>query len=211
MACLCPAQLASLLKALPAIPTGANLVPAIPVSLLAALMPPSPLTASASATASESAIATASAQASLMANLAAMASFSAAARAAFGVTANASMSATAMASMQASLTANVQSLNAVGPLLQQLMAALASLLNSLLPLSQLLGLLAAAQARFGIDGKAHFTHVNAGTGKAQWPFDTPQFLILNIAVGGDFGGDVDDTIFPVRMEIDHVRVYQKVR
>jgi beta-glucanase (GH16 family) len=67
------------------------------------------------------------------------------------------------------------------------------------------------QARFGIDGKAHFTHVNAGTGKAQWPFDTPQFLILNIAVGGDFGGDVDDTIFPVRMEIDHVRVYQKVR
>jgi beta-glucanase (GH16 family) len=67
------------------------------------------------------------------------------------------------------------------------------------------------QARFGIDGKTHFVHRNAGTGKAQWPFDAPQFLILNIAVGGDFGGAVDDSIFPVRMEIDHVRVYQMAR
>ena len=67
------------------------------------------------------------------------------------------------------------------------------------------------QARFGIDGRTHFTYTNAGTGKAQWPFDSPQFLILNIAVGGDFGGPVDDPIFPVRMEIDYVRVYQKAR
>jgi beta-glucanase (GH16 family) len=67
------------------------------------------------------------------------------------------------------------------------------------------------QARFSIDGKTHFIHRNAGTGKAQWPFDTPQFMILNIAVGGDFGGDVDDSIFPVRMEIDYVRVYQAAR
>jgi len=67
------------------------------------------------------------------------------------------------------------------------------------------------QARFAIDGRTHFVHVNAGTGKAQWPFDGPQFLILNIAVGGDFGGAVDDTIFPVRMAIDYVRVYQRAR
>jgi beta-glucanase (GH16 family) len=67
------------------------------------------------------------------------------------------------------------------------------------------------QARFGIDGKTHFIHKNAGTGKAQWPFDTPQFLILNIAVGGDFGGAVDDSIFPVRMEVDYVRVYQQAK
>jgi beta-glucanase (GH16 family) len=65
------------------------------------------------------------------------------------------------------------------------------------------------EARFGIDGRTHFVHKNAGTGKDQWPFDAPQFLILNIAVGGDFGGAVDDSIFPVTMEIDHVRVYQK--
>jgi beta-glucanase (GH16 family) len=64
---------------------------------------------------------------------------------------------------------------------------------------------------FGIDGQVHFTYPNPGTGPDQWPFDAPQFLILNIAVGGDFGGAVDDTVFPARMEIDHVRVYQKVR
>lgn len=65
------------------------------------------------------------------------------------------------------------------------------------------------QVRFGIDGKSHFTYKNAGTGKAQWPFDAPQFLILNIAIGGDLGGPVDDAIFPVQFEIDYVRVYQK--
>ncbi len=59
--------------------------------------------------------------------------------------------------------------------------------------------------------RVHFVYANPGTGKDQWPFDAPQFLILNIAVVGDFGGAVDDTIFPVRMEIDHVRVYQKAR
>ena len=66
----------------------------------------------------------------------------------------------------------------------------------------------AQQITFGIDGKAHFTYVNAGTGKAQWPFDAPQFLILNVAIGGDLGGPVDDAIFPVKMEVDFVRVYQ---
>jgi beta-glucanase (GH16 family) len=67
------------------------------------------------------------------------------------------------------------------------------------------------ELRFGIDGKVHFVYPNPGTGRDQWPFDAPQFLIINIAVGGDFGGAVDDTIFPVRMEIDHVRVYQKAK
>ena len=66
----------------------------------------------------------------------------------------------------------------------------------------------AQQISFGIDGKTHFVYKNAGTGKAQWPFDAPQFLILNIAIGGDLGGTVDDSIFPVRMEVDYVRVYQ---
>ena len=62
--------------------------------------------------------------------------------------------------------------------------------------------------RFGIDGVAHFEYLNPGTGNARWPFDAPQFLILNIAIGGDLGGKVDDNIFPVHMEVDHVRVYQ---
>ncbi len=67
------------------------------------------------------------------------------------------------------------------------------------------------QMRFGIDGRVHHTFKNAGTGTAQWPFDTPEFLILNIAVGGHLGGPVDDSIFPVQMEVDDVRVYQAPR
>jgi hypothetical protein len=34
-------------------------------------------------------------------------------------------------------------------------------------------------------------------------------MILNLAIGGDLGGTVDDDIFPVRMEVDYVRVYQR--
>ena len=65
--------------------------------------------------------------------------------------------------------------------------------------------------RFGIDGVAHFEYLNPGTGPVRWPFDAPQFLILNIAIGGDLGGKVDDSIFPVHMEVEHVRVYQQAR
>jgi beta-glucanase (GH16 family) len=67
----------------------------------------------------------------------------------------------------------------------------------------------AQQLQFAVDGKVHFTYTNAGTGKAQWPFDAPQFMILNLAIGGDLGGAVDDTIFPRRMEVEYVRVYQR--
>ena len=44
-----------------------------------------------------------------------------------------------------------------------------------------------------------------------WPFDDIFHIILNVAIGGDWGGSrgVDDTIFPTTMEIDYVRVYQK--
>lgn len=67
----------------------------------------------------------------------------------------------------------------------------------------------AQQISFGIDGKVHHIYTNAGKGISQWPFDAPQFMILNVAIGGDLGGAVDDSIFPVRMEVDYVRVYQK--
>lgn len=63
--------------------------------------------------------------------------------------------------------------------------------------------------RFGVDGVVHFEYRNPGTGSVRWPFDAPQFLILNVAIGGDLGGKVDDSIFPVRMEVEHVHVYQQ--
>lgn len=43
----------------------------------------------------------------------------------------------------------------------------------------------------------------------QWPFDQPFHLLLNIAIGGNWGGQkgVDDSIFPQKMEVEYVRVY----
>ena len=44
----------------------------------------------------------------------------------------------------------------------------------------------------------------------EWPFDKPFHLILNVAVGGNWGGKygVDDTIWPQEMAVEYVRVYQ---
>lgn len=56
-----------------------------------------------------------------------------------------------------------------------------------------------------------FTFENEGTGYKEWPFDKLFHLLLNYAVGGNWGGQqgVDTTIFPVRMTVDYVRVYQE--
>ena len=64
---------------------------------------------------------------------------------------------------------------------------------------------------FAVDGRDYYVFDNDGAGDAEtWPFDTPFHLILNIAVGGDWGGEegVDAAAFPQRMEIDWVRAYQ---
>ena len=63
----------------------------------------------------------------------------------------------------------------------------------------------------GVDDRNYYQYSNDNSGNAEWPFDSPQYLILNIAVGGDWGGQqgVNDAIFPVRMEVDYVRVYQR--
>ena len=65
------------------------------------------------------------------------------------------------------------------------------------------------EIRFGIDGKQHFVYRNEGKGKAQWPYDAPEFLLLNVAIGGSLGGPVDESLLPVTMEVDYVRVWQK--
>ena len=42
-----------------------------------------------------------------------------------------------------------------------------------------------------------------------WPFNKPFYFILNVAIGGNFGGPaVDDSIFPQDFIIDYVKVYQ---
>jgi beta-glucanase (GH16 family) len=69
----------------------------------------------------------------------------------------------------------------------------------------------ANQIKVGVDDRNYYQYSNDHSGNAEWPFDSPQYLIFNIAVGGDWGGQmgVDDSIFPVQMEVDYVRVYQQ--
>jgi len=61
-----------------------------------------------------------------------------------------------------------------------------------------------------VDKKKYFTFKNEHTGYEAWPFNQPFHLLLNIAVGGDWGAQkgVDENIWPQRMEVDYVRVYQ---
>lgn len=66
----------------------------------------------------------------------------------------------------------------------------------------------ADEIAIGIDGVVYYRYANPRAGKTTWPFFAPQYLLLNIAIGGVLGGAVDDTIFPVTMEIEHVRVWQ---
>ena len=63
---------------------------------------------------------------------------------------------------------------------------------------------------FFIDDIKYFTFTNENKTYEEWPFDKRFHLLLNIAIGGSWGGaqGVDNTIFPTSMEIDYVRVYQ---
>ena len=64
---------------------------------------------------------------------------------------------------------------------------------------------------FYVDGKSYFEFKNSGDFSwEQWPFNKPQHLLLNIAVGGNWGGQqgVDSSVFPQQMVIDYVRYYK---
>ncbi len=62
----------------------------------------------------------------------------------------------------------------------------------------------------GVNGVNYFEFTKpANADYAQWPFDAPQFMILNLAIGGDLGGPVDNSQLPAVMEVDYVRVYQR--
>lgn len=50
---------------------------------------------------------------------------------------------------------------------------------------------------------------NGSIGSYKNPFMQPQYILLNLAVGGINGGEVEINTYPIRYEIDYVRVYQK--
>jgi beta-glucanase (GH16 family) len=63
----------------------------------------------------------------------------------------------------------------------------------------------------GVDGRAYMRFTNAGSGdRARWPFGSPQYLILNLAIGG-WGGEqgIDDGALPATMAVDYVRIWQR--
>lgn len=62
---------------------------------------------------------------------------------------------------------------------------------------------------FYVDGKAVYNYKPVELNAATWPFDKPAYIILNIAIGGTWGGKVDNSIFPTTMTIDWVKLYQK--
>lgn len=63
---------------------------------------------------------------------------------------------------------------------------------------------------FLIDDKKYAVFKNTGKGFGDWPFNERFHLLLNIAVGGEWGGlqGIDESIFPQSMVVDYVRVYQ---
>jgi beta-glucanase (GH16 family) len=60
-----------------------------------------------------------------------------------------------------------------------------------------------------VDETKYHTFKNVQKTADEWPFDQPFHVILNLAVGGNWGGKmgVDAEIWPRKMEVDFVRVY----
>ena len=65
--------------------------------------------------------------------------------------------------------------------------------------------------RLYMDDNHFFTFTNEGTGFKEWPFDKRFHLLLNLAIGGNWGGKegIDDSLFPHKFLIDYVRVYKQ--
>jgi beta-glucanase (GH16 family) len=60
-----------------------------------------------------------------------------------------------------------------------------------------------------VDDVLVVTVTPADLGSATWPFNADQFFIFNVAVGGNWPGPPDsNTVFPQRMFVDYVRVFQ---
>ena len=68
-----------------------------------------------------------------------------------------------------------------------------------------------AAIRFYADGALYKTTTPADLpAGARWVYDHPFFLILNLAVGGDWPGNPDaSTTFPQTLQVDYVRVYRR--
>ena len=66
--------------------------------------------------------------------------------------------------------------------------------------------------RYLVNNDPYFFIYNDSNGnKNRWPFDSPHYMILNLAIGGDWGGaqGIDNSAFPMEMEVDFVQAFKK--
>lgn len=62
---------------------------------------------------------------------------------------------------------------------------------------------------FFVDGQAVYRFAPEERTEEVWPFDQPFYLIINLAIGGNFGGpEIDDSIFPQEFVIDYIRIFK---
>lgn len=66
---------------------------------------------------------------------------------------------------------------------------------------------------FFLDNVRYNQIENEGKTTAEWPFDKPFYILVNLAVGGNLGGKkgVDESVFPAVMEVDYIRVYNSTK
>lgn len=62
--------------------------------------------------------------------------------------------------------------------------------------------------QFVMDGNPFYTYAPAQKNMSTWPFDKDQYLLINLAMGGGFGGKIDPSFESATLEIDYIRVYQ---
>ncbi len=63
---------------------------------------------------------------------------------------------------------------------------------------------------FSVDGSTYYTYQPDVQNGDTWPFDSDQFLIFNVAMGGALGGEIEAAFTESSMQIDYVKVYQEV-
>ena len=62
---------------------------------------------------------------------------------------------------------------------------------------------------FLVDGESLYTYRPKPKNEDNWPFDQPFYMLLNLALGGNFGGpEIDNSIFPQEYLVDYIRVYK---